>query len=74
MTNFLDAEMPRAIAALQRMAAALDKYTSTAPPQAAGSESSSTVAGADTPSLLDGDLVWPDLEDDRTGDIAHENL
>lgn len=33
MTNFLDAEAPRAIAALERMAAALDRYTEARSPE-----------------------------------------
>lgn len=37
LTNFLDADMPRGIAALERMAAALDKYTEKAAPSEAGS-------------------------------------
>jgi len=39
LTNFLDSDFPRAIATLQRMAAALDKYTERAAPTEAGSAS-----------------------------------
>ena len=46
LTNFLDADLPRGIAALERMAAALDKYTEKAAPSEAspgsGSEESSS--------------------------------
>ena len=38
LTNYLDGEFPRALAALERMAGALDKYTGVAPPTAAGGE------------------------------------
>ncbi len=41
LTNFLDADLPRGIAALVRMAAALDKYTETAAPSEASPESGS---------------------------------
>jgi hypothetical protein len=36
LTNYLDGEFPRAVAALERMAGALDKYTGVAAPTAAG--------------------------------------
>jgi len=52
LTNFLDADVPRGIASLERMAAALDKYTekvapSESPPPIGSAESSSDNSGED---------------------------
>jgi hypothetical protein len=40
LTNYLETEFPRGCASLDRMAAALDKYTETSAPKAAGGTSS----------------------------------
>ena len=48
LTNYLDTEFPRALAALDRMATALDKYTDRAPPREAGPKNAST-DGGDSP-------------------------
>jgi hypothetical protein len=47
VANFLDADLPRAIAALERMAAALDKYTERAAPSEADAESEEVESAPD---------------------------
>jgi len=49
MTNYLDSDLPRAVAALDRMSAALDKYTERTAPtdQSQSSEASSPTASGD---------------------------
>lgn len=49
LTNFLDADLPRGVAALGRMAAALDKYTEKAAPSQAGPGSGSAESSLNTP-------------------------
>lgn len=53
MTNFLDAEIPRAVAALVRMADALDRYTGTHRPEAASGSTSSAAISDEEAAWLD---------------------
>lgn len=48
LTNFLDSDMPRAIAVLERMATALDKYTEKATPSEASPGSGSLESTSNT--------------------------
>ncbi|MBC8869471.1 MAG: hypothetical protein H8E44_08640 [Planctomycetes bacterium] len=49
LANFLDADLPRGVAALERMAVALDKYTERAAPSEAGPGNTGAESSSDTP-------------------------
>jgi len=49
LTNFLDADLPRGVAALERMAVALDKYTERAAPSEVGPENADAESSSNTP-------------------------